>query len=379
MTAASKDVKTVAYGGEDSPLPTLYSFPVAANTIIYAGTMVATNASGYAVPASASAALRLWGRAERTVDNRTSNVPYGAAADLSVTVKPGVFFFAAGGAVTIANRGSYVYAPDDNTVSILDGGGTYPVAGFVIDVGVSGTPEAGKIAVAVGMARPEGLAGSEASAYTARAVVTTIAAYDNTGTATLTGTANGALGTQDGVSTLAVNDVIVLPRGVTNVQTADVGPWQIVALGGASAKYSLTRPAWWRHANTVLQGAVIEIGGEGTLFGGCSFKSFAAPSQVVGTNDPVLWPDVVTQAVTLASGTLAVALTTIPVRSATKTAIVITSNPATAPHANTRVWRVSALTPGNIGTGSIQVVAESAPGTTNASDAGQYNITVINW
>lgn len=381
--AAAKDIKSDQMGGEDSAFPLLLSFPVAANTILYGGTMAATDASGNAVPASATASLRLWGRVDTQADNRTATNPgFGAAGDKRVTVRPGVFCWAndtGAGAISNADRGQYVFAKDDNVVSKSDGGGTYPIAGYVIDVPATGQANAGKVFVAVGMARPEGLAGSAASAFTARAVATSIAAYDNTGTATITGTANGALGTQDGVSTLAVGDVILLPRGVTNVQTADVGPWQIVALGGASAKYSLTRPAWWRHGGAMLQGAVIEVGGEGTLFGGCAFKAFAATGQIIGTNDPVFWPNIVTQAVTLASGTLAAALTTIPVRSATKTAFVITSNPATAPHASTRTWRISALTAGNIGTASIQMVAESAPGTTNASDVGQYNITAINW
>jgi len=37
------------------------------------------------------------------------------------------------------------------------------------------------------------------------------------------------------------------------------------------------------------------------------------------------------------------------------------------------------LTAGVTGTASVQMVAESAPGTTNASDVGQYNLTAINW
>lgn len=376
MTAATKDIKTVAYGGEDCPTPVLYSFPVAANTIIYAGTMVATNAAGYAVPASASAALKLWGRAERTIDNRTSNVPFGAAGDLSVEVKPGVFFFVATGSITIADRGALLFAPDDNTVSKLDGAGTYPIAGYMVDLGRTGTPEAGKVAVAVGMARPESLNPSDsASAFKARGVVTVIAAHTASG-GVLTGNANGALGTQDGLTPLA-NQVFLLPAGLANVTAADAGPYIVTTVGDGSTPFVLTRPSWWGHGSVIQQGAVIEIGGEGTLYKGTSFKTFVASGQIVGTNNPVLRPDLVCQEITLTTGN-SPAITNVAIHSATKTQFAFNRTTPTGT-ANTIEYNAVSITPGDLGTASVVLQAQVAAGTVNAADGSVGNFSIQNW
>jgi hypothetical protein len=107
--------------------------PLAAAAVIYAGTMVALNAAGNAVPASDTAALRVIGRAEESVDNSA-----GAAADLSVTVKPGIFQYQndATNAITKANVGKPAYVFDDNTVANTS---THKVvAGIVVRVDAEG-------------------------------------------------------------------------------------------------------------------------------------------------------------------------------------------------------------------------------------------------
>ncbi len=88
--------------------------PLAATTKIYLGTLVALNAAGNAVPASDTAALRVIGRAEETIDNSA-----GAAADRSITVKPGIFQYQNDGtnAITKAHVGKPAYVVDDNTVA----------------------------------------------------------------------------------------------------------------------------------------------------------------------------------------------------------------------------------------------------------------------
>jgi hypothetical protein len=129
MTAAQADRKAPQYGTPDSVLPYLINLPMASATTIYAGTMVAVDASGNAVPASASTALKLAGRAESQVVNS------GAAGAKTINVKPGVFAFnnsAAGvDLIAAANTFSYCYAVDDNVVALTDGGGTRPIAGMI--------------------------------------------------------------------------------------------------------------------------------------------------------------------------------------------------------------------------------------------------------
>lgn len=88
------------------------SAPVAAATIIYAGSMVCLNAAGNAVPASDTAALTKFGIATDLVDNSA-----GAAGDLYVTVqRTGVVQFAHTGAAP--TNGLDVYAVDDQTVAV---------------------------------------------------------------------------------------------------------------------------------------------------------------------------------------------------------------------------------------------------------------------
>jgi uncharacterized lipoprotein NlpE involved in copper resistance len=88
---------------------------VAASTVIYAGTLVALDASGNAKPASNTANLRVIGIAQETVDNSA-----GAAGDLKILVKPGVFVVNNAGVnpVTKAHVGSVVYVSSDNEVAL---------------------------------------------------------------------------------------------------------------------------------------------------------------------------------------------------------------------------------------------------------------------
>lgn len=107
--------------------------PLAAATIIYAGCMVALNAAGNAVLASDTAALRVIGRAEETIDNSA-----GAAADLSIVVKPGIFQYQndVTNAITKAQVGKPAYVFDD--VTVANTSTNKVVAGIVVRVDDTG-------------------------------------------------------------------------------------------------------------------------------------------------------------------------------------------------------------------------------------------------
>lgn len=107
--------------------------PLAAATKIFLGTLVALNAAGNAVPASDTAALRVIGRAEESVDNSG-----GAIGDLSILVKPGIFQYQndATNAITKANVGKPAYVVDDNTVANTSTNKI--VAGIVVRVDAEG-------------------------------------------------------------------------------------------------------------------------------------------------------------------------------------------------------------------------------------------------
>ncbi len=129
-------------------IPETASIPVAANTIIYAGSMVFSDSAGRAVPGSALSTLIALGVATAQAPNRTTDPSGGAAGAISVNVKRGAFAFDMGGGgdtITIANRMQPCYASDDHTLNLTSNGGTRPWAGTILNV--VGT----QVTVAVGL------------------------------------------------------------------------------------------------------------------------------------------------------------------------------------------------------------------------------------
>ncbi|HVA80966.1 MAG TPA: hypothetical protein VNF29_08575 [Candidatus Binataceae bacterium] len=125
-------------------------FGVEANTNVYLGGMLALDASGNAVPASATTttanALRIVGRAERVLNGipgeNAINNP-GAAGAISITARKGVFLYDQDGSITAAAFGSACFALDDHTVTAADratGSAVqqYAVAGQVVALDPSG-------------------------------------------------------------------------------------------------------------------------------------------------------------------------------------------------------------------------------------------------
>ena len=85
----------------------LLQLTVKAEKTIYAGALIAVDATGYALPAADAANLRVLGRAEHS-----------AAAGEKIMIKRGVFLFDnnSGDAVDAADIGGYCYVTDDQTV-----------------------------------------------------------------------------------------------------------------------------------------------------------------------------------------------------------------------------------------------------------------------
>lgn len=100
--------------------------PVAANTLIVIGGLVALNATGFAVPATA-AGKNAVGVSEIFADNST-----GADGDVTVNVRRSVFAFnnSATSAIARTDIGAVAYVEDDNTVAKA---GT-AVAGTIVDI-----------------------------------------------------------------------------------------------------------------------------------------------------------------------------------------------------------------------------------------------------
>lgn len=128
MAALTKDRNSPERAGD------VFSYPVAAATKIFLGALVVLSA-GEAAPGSTALNLVAVGRAEEQVDNSA-----GAAGDLDVRVKKGVFRFANLGAdlVALADVGADCFIVDDQTVAKTNGVNTRSAAGKVVDVDAQG-------------------------------------------------------------------------------------------------------------------------------------------------------------------------------------------------------------------------------------------------
>lgn len=92
----------------------LLSIPVAAETRIFAGSLVCSNADGYAVPAADTAGLIFEGVATAQADNRN-----GAGGDLNVVVRRrGRYRLDCASALDQSALSAQVYAEDDQTVAV---------------------------------------------------------------------------------------------------------------------------------------------------------------------------------------------------------------------------------------------------------------------
>lgn len=127
MTAATAERNTAQRAAD------LRQLAMKAATKIFAGTMVAVDSSGWAVPASTATTLKVVGRAEKTADNSA-----GANGDITVLVRrDGAYRFSnstSTDAIALSDIGTTCYAVDDQTVAKTNGTNTRSAAGTVYDV-----------------------------------------------------------------------------------------------------------------------------------------------------------------------------------------------------------------------------------------------------
>ena len=207
----------------------------------------------------------------------------------------------------------------------------------------------------------------------AQAVVTSLAAYTGIGTGVLIGAANGVLAVQDG-QTLTVGQIVHLPTGLVNVAAADAGPYVVLAIGGAGAKYSLGRPGWYAHASVAQAGLTFEVVA-GTLFAGSTWKATAVGS-VIGTTDAAFYPRSVTQQITLGATGFVVA--NVPILSATKTQFYFNPITPSGTAATVRYGLTAAPTPGALGVSTCNIGGLVAAGTINSADLSVGPMTITN-
>lgn len=130
MAATTQDRNTPHKDGEQIVVL------VAGGVTIPAGTLVATNAAGFATPGATATTLAYLGRAEERADNTA-----GGDGAITVTVRRGKQFkWANDGAdpVTQASLGRPCFIVDNQTVAKTNGANTRSQAGLVLAVEADG-------------------------------------------------------------------------------------------------------------------------------------------------------------------------------------------------------------------------------------------------
>jgi hypothetical protein len=366
MTAAAADRKAPQYGTPDTTLPLLGTLPMAASTTIYFGTLVASDASGNAVPASSSTAQKVWGRCEKQVVNS------GIAGAATITFKPGVFAFNNSTGVDLiaaSNVGAYCYVVDDNTVALTDGGGARQIAGQIFPFDPNNLTQ---VQVGVGpgfasayVANPNVNAGGS-TVFKARGVV-----YAN-----VSALATFTVASNDGITYVA-GDIVLLTAQTTAKQN---GPYVVGTVASTTAP--LTRPDWWVTGAPISPGQVINVGGEGTIFGGSEWKTMCAKAKVVDTDDPTFYPRVCKGTVTIASGIHALGSAEgLFLFSTTTSPIMLTRNKFNSGSTTTVGYQVAVAdrTAGVSGTAAATIRGFAAAGTNPTDDASTVDFLVTNW
>lgn len=268
--AAARDTTQV----DTTVIPETQSLPVAANTAIWSGSLVFTDANGRAVPGAATSTLISAGVAQANVLNRTTDPSGGGAGALSVTVKRGAWGFNMGAgadAITIANRNQACYASDDNTVNLTDGAGTRPFVGTIYDV--VGTQAIVMVGLPVGAAASGG--GGGGGTLQSGMLPTHAVRGVTTGNVAALATFTVA---NDGI-TLVAGDRVLLPFQTTGSQN---GIYVVGTVGAGTAP--LTRAVDFDDTSLgeVVPTVIVGIA-EGTYGAGKMFELITAAPITVGT------------------------------------------------------------------------------------------------
>jgi len=182
---------------------------------------------------------------------------------------------------------------------------------------------------------------------------------------------------QDGVTYIA-GDIVLLAAQTT---AADCGLYVVgtVAVGVAP----LTRLSSMAFGTTGQNGCTVEVS-EGTLWAGSTWKAMATTTGgfVVGTNDPVFYPRVCKNIITLASGTYTLGSTEgLFLWSATRSGVQCMMNTPGGTLTSTLAYGSNSAgrTIGKSGAAALIVIARVAAGTIDTANSSTVDVLVTNW
>lgn len=187
-------------------------------------------------------------------------------------------------------------------------------------------------------------------------------AYTNV-SGVLTENANGAMSTVDSVAP-AVGDFVLLTMGAA---AADNGLYQVVSLGGASAKWVMQLAPDWANGSLLMAGTTIEVT-EGTLYGPSTWKVMTSGVSTVGTTSVAIYPRMSVATTAAGSGSVAATGTTMWIWLAATSGVSIWTKTA----GGTQVSQLPTQTIGVPGTAKVSLAI-------GGSDTSTYIVAVHNW
>jgi len=181
--------------------------------------------------------------------------------------------------------------------------------------------------------------------------------------------------TVDGV-VLQQDDRVLLANQTTAAENG------LYAVGVVAITAPLTRVADMPTGDDYINGNVVEVS-EGVLFAGSTWKSMATGAKVVGTHDPLFYPEFCSGTLTLASGTYTLGATEgFYLFTTTKSPIHCTMN---TPGGVTTLTvggygsDVAGRTAGKSGTAAAIIIARVAAGTIDNANNSTVDWSVKNW
>jgi hypothetical protein len=337
-----------------------FHVPCKTSTDIYAGTMVAQeDVTGLLVAATTASSGRVIGIATQTIESAT--------AGQRCLVETDRIYLRANGSSTNAfsdasQIGAPAYAYDDHTVYDNSNGDTLPFAGFFRGMEADGQVRVEIVANGYAEIDAEETSGDVVTTLRARNIVNgdvaDLAAYTVASDAAV----NDATLNVAGDVVLLVDQTTAAQNGLYIVGT--------VAAGVAP----LTRhPAMF--TGRVFRADDYDI----VIAAGAVFahtRWFNSAAGTIGTNTPAFFPESVTISQALVTGTMTI--TSIPILSATKSAISAYRKTANTCTSTIQYVTNGAATAGALGTASVEVMAAVAAGTINASDVSTLHVTITN-
>lgn len=274
MTAATGRVPRNIRTAREA-LPSADKLPLAADVAPFAGWLMARNSSGYGVPFTETIGLISAGRAQRDQDAGSSD---GEAAVLVDTMVEDIDQSSAeGDSFVDGDAPAVAYGIDNNTIGKNSTGRS--IAGVFLGI----NPSTGKARLWSGVAAHAMAIGLLSGAgvnpqLRARGATTANLAASLSGIV-LTADANGALGTIDGISDLAVGQKLLVKNQSTGAAN---GLYVITSLGSGSTKFVLTRAAEFDVTAETLAGLSVYVS-EGTQNGNQIWDLTTDDAMTLGT------------------------------------------------------------------------------------------------